>query len=242
VNQTFARRFWPNESAIGKRLKQGWPEWKTPWHEIVGVVRDVKFEGVAMETPMQVYLPIAQVANRSLALVVRSERRNAGLLPSIEMALRAIAPSVPVYAVRTMDELMERAVARERVSAVILIVFAAVAIVLAAVGLYGLISHGVTERVHEIGVRMALGADRRDVVRLFLRQGLATALVGTAVGVAAALALTRFIKDLLFGVEPADPLTFAAVIAGLVVIAAAASYVPARRATRVNPVVALRME
>jgi putative ABC transport system permease protein len=242
VNQTFARRFWPNESAIGKRLKQGWPEWETPWHEIVGVVRDVKFDGVAVETPMQVYLPIAQVANRSLALVVRSDGRNAGLLPSIETTLHAIAPDVPVYAVRTMDELMEAAVARERVSAVILIVFAAVAIVLAAVGLYGLISHGVTERVHEIGVRMALGADRRDVVRLFVRQGLATALAGTALGVAAALGLVRFIKDLLFGVEPADPMTFAAVVAGLAVIAAAASYLPARRATRVNPVVALRME
>lgn len=141
---------------------------------------------------MQVYLPIAQVANRSLALVVRSTGpTSAGLLPSIETALRAIAPDVPVYAVRTMDELMSAAVARQRVSTVILVIFAALAIVLAAAGLYGLISHGVTERVHEIGVRMALGADRRDIVRLFFRQGLATALVGRATGVLAALGLTK---------------------------------------------------
>ncbi len=149
---------------------------------------------------------------------------------------------LPVYAVRTMDTMLDTSIAQQRMSMVVFGVFAGVALVLASIGLYGVVAHGVTERTHEIGVRMALGAERRHVLALVVRQGLSMAIVGTAVGIVAALALSRLIESLLFRVKPTDPTTFGLVIATLLGVAALACYVPAWRATRVNPTQALRAE
>jgi putative ABC transport system permease protein len=242
VNETLARRLWPRESPIGKRLKQGWPEWGTPWREIVGVVRDVKLEGVAEETPLQAYVPLAQDPAGALALVVRAATDAAPLVSRIEDILRGFDPDLPVYDVQTMRQRMAVALARERVSTVILGVFAFVAVALASVGLYGVVSQSVTERTHEIGVRMALGAGRRHVVRQVVAQGFLTVVAGAAIGVTGALGVSRFLAGLLFGVTPTDPLTFGAVILVLLAVSLVACVLPALRAARVDPALALRAE
>ena len=242
VNESLARRIFPNEDALGQRLKQGWPESPGTWREIVGVVADVKFEGVSEVTPMQVYMPIAQETPRDVAIVVRAGGLPESLQAPIEAIVHTMDRDLPVYAVRTMDRLLETSMARERMGVLVLTVFAVVALTLASVGLYGVVAHGVTERTHEIGVRMALGADTRHVLGLVVGQGLVTVAAGLAIGVAAALALARAMQGLLFGVTATDPATFAAVVATLLAVALVACYVPARRAMRVDPTTALRAE
>jgi putative ABC transport system permease protein len=242
VNESLARRLFPTEDPIGQRVKQGWPETPGTWREIVGVVADVKFEGVGERTPMQVYMPMAQETPRDVAIVVRSGVTPESLQAPIESIVHAMDRDLPVYAVRTMDRLLETSMARERMGVLVLTVFAVLALTLASVGLYGVVAHGVTERTHEIGVRMALGADRRHVLGLVVGQGLVTVGTGLIIGVGAALALTRTMRGLLFGVTASDPATFAAVVFTLVAVAAAACYIPASRATRVDPTTALRWE
>ena len=242
VNESFARHFWPGQSALGKRLKQGWPESKAPWFEIVGVVNDVKLDGVTRETPLQIYLPFAQNPAAAPAFVVRSDVSAATLTQSVKAVFHELEPNVPAYSPQTMAEVMAGAMARERASMVILGVFAGIALLLASVGLYGVISHGVTERSREIGVRIALGASRRQVVGLFVRQGLVTTVAGIAIGIGGALLLTRYVKTLLFNVTPTDPTTFGTVVLTLAAVALIACYLPARRATRVDPTVTLRGE
>ena len=242
VNESFARHFWSGQSALGKKLKQGWPESETPWREIVGVVKDVKLNGVNRETPLQVYLPFAQNVSASPAFVVRSDVSAASLTQSVKAVFHELEPNLPAYSTQTMEEVMVGGVAQERASMVILGVFAGIALLLASVGLYGVIAHGVTERSREIGVRIALGANRRQVVGLFVRQGLLTTVAGIVIGVGGALLLTRYIKTLLFQVTPTDAATFTAVVVTLAAVSLVACYLPARRATRVDPTVALRGE
>jgi putative ABC transport system permease protein len=242
VSESLARRLWPGENPIGKLLKQGWPEGDEPWREVVGVVGDVKFEGVAEATPLQVYIPMDQAPSDAPAVVVRTAGPAAAARSGVEAAIHALDPDLALYGAQTMNELLWTSVARQRMAMIVLLVFAGVAVTLAAVGLYGVVSHGVTERTHEIGVRMALGAARRDVLGLVVRQGLATAAVGTAIGLAAAAALSRSIQGLLFGVTATDPLTFGSVAAVLLLVTAVACYLPARRAARVDPTEALRSE
>jgi putative ABC transport system permease protein len=245
VNEALATKLWPGEDPIGKRLKQGWPETPetvSPWREVVGLVADVKLNGVMVETPMQAYLPVIQDSSRSLALVIRTATDPASLGSAVDAAVHQIDKDLPLFQVRTMDQMLETSIARQRMSMVVFAVFAVVALTLASVGLYGVVAHGVTERTHEIGVRMALGADQRHVLSLVIRQGLSMALLGTAIGVAAALALSRWIQGLLFGVQATDPVTFTAVVAMLLLVATIACYVPAWRATRVDPTQALRSE
>jgi len=252
VNETLARQLWPGEDPIGKRLKQGWPEtperpaqaggYFAPWREVVGVVSDVKFNGVMSETPLQAYLPLVHESARSVAIVMRTALDPASLVPSVEGIVRDLDKNLPLVQTRTMDQVLDTSIARERVSMIIFVVFAVVALTLASVGLSGVVAHGVTERTHEIGVRMALGADARHVLGLVVRQGLSMALVGTAIGVAGAFALSRWVQGLLFGVTATDPMTFAAVVATLLAVALVACYVPAWRATRVDPTTALRAE
>jgi putative ABC transport system permease protein len=227
VNQTLVHRMWPGEDPIGKRIKQGWPEGPGTWREVVGVVADVKLEGVAAMTPLQVYLPLTQETSNGLWIVVRSAGDPASVQPAVDATVHAIEKDVPLYAVRTMDDLLKASMARERMSMLVLAVFAGVALVLASVGLYGVVSHGVTERTHEIGVRMALGAETRHVVGLVVRQGLSTAGVGAIIGLAGAAALSRSMEGLLFGVTATDPLTFAAVVVTLLFVTLVACYVPA---------------
>jgi putative ABC transport system permease protein len=242
INETLARRFWPNESPIGKRLKQGWPENETPWREVVGLAADVKINGVDQETPLQAYLPLAQEPALSLALVVRTQGTPLSLAPAVEQTIHGIDKDLPVFNARSMDQLLDNAIAQQQLTMVLLAGFAVVALVLAAVGIYGVISYSVSQRTHEIGIRMALGAQPGDVLRLVAGQGMGLALVGVAIGVGASLVLTRLMTSLLFGVSATDPLTFAAISVLLASVALLACYFPARRATKVDPMVALRYE
>jgi putative ABC transport system permease protein len=242
INESLAKRLWPGEDAIGKRLKQGWPETPNEWREVVGVVADVKLNGVAAETPMQAYLPLPHEPAESMAIVARTQGDPAAAAPAIEAAMQQLNKDLPLFQIRTMDDVLGTSLARQRMSMLVFVIFALVALTLASVGLYGVVAHGVTERMHEIGVRIALGAEQWHVVRMIVRQGLSMALVGTAIGVAGAIALSRWVQSLLFGVTATDPATLAAVVTLLLAVAVVACSVPAWRATRVDPTSALRAE
>src|SRR5436190_13407487 len=242
VNETLARRVWPGEDAVGKRLKQGWPETQTPWRDVVGVVADTKFNGLMAETPMQVFLPLEQETMRTLAIAARSSVDPGSIAPAIESVVHQIDKDLPLYQTRTMDEVLTASIARQRMSRIVLVTFAAGALLLAAVGLYVVVAHGVTERTHEIGVRMAVGAQQRSVVGLVVQQGFTMAVAGSVIGVAGATALSRWIQGLLFNVSATDPATLAIVVAVLLTVGAVACLVPAWSAARVDPIKALRAE
>jgi putative ABC transport system permease protein len=244
VNQTLARQFFPGEDPLGKRLKQGGTDHpQNPYMEIVGVVGDVKYEGLEAKTEPAYYLPFAQNGWGDMSLVVRSSVTDpAALVPAVRGELRALDPELPVAGVRTADELLTRSVAQPRFRTLLLAVFSAMALVLAAIGIYGVMSYTVARRTHEIGLRMALGAEGRDVLRLVVGQGVRLTLVGVLLGLAGALLLTRVLSGLLFGVSATDPLTLVCVPLLLAFVALLACYVPARRAAKVDPLVALRYE
>ena len=246
INETLARRVWPNENPLGKRLKFGFPEdydeESKPWREVIGVVNDVRMDGVDRVAEPQTYLPYSQLPNESLGLVVRAERHPAALASAVEQAIAAIDKDVPVFAVWTMDQLLGNSLAERRLTLVLLTSFAVLALLLSAVGIYGVISYAVRQRTHELGIRMALGAQTRDVLGLILAQGVKLTLCGIGLGLAAAFALTRWLESLLFGVRPTDALTFAIIALLLLLVALLACWIPARRATKVDPVIALRCE
>jgi putative ABC transport system permease protein len=242
VNESFARRFWPNGDAIGKRVKQGWPEDKTPWREIIGIVNDVKTSGVDQPVTIQAYLPLAQESARTLAVIARATGDPAHIRNAIETAIHEVDANLPVYDVRTMRQIIEIGVGQQRLLMVLLLAFGGLSLLLAAVGVFGVTAYTVSQRRHELGVRMALGADRGIVLRLLLRQGLTTCLLGVAIGLAASLGAGRLLASLLFEVKPYDPVTLGAVALLLSGVTAAACYIPARRATRVDPVTALRCD
>jgi putative ABC transport system permease protein len=253
INETMARGFWPNESPIGKRLKQGWPESESPWREVVGVVGDVKLNGVIEKTPLHVYLPLAQESSPGMYLAVRTESDPAAMTTSVKAALHSSDPDLPLYMVRTMDEMFNRSVLPQRAAMILLTAFALVAILLAALGIYGVISWGVVQRTREMGLRMALGAMRSDVMWLVLRRSMLLVLAGVFLGLFGALALTRVLSSmlsevgpgktpLLFGVSTVDPVTFIVVPILLSIVALVACCLPARRATKIDPLKALRYE
>jgi predicted permease len=242
INETLARQLWPGEDPLGKRLKQGWPEDQTPWREVVGVVADVKLNGVDRDSPLQAYLPLAQESTNFLGLVVRTSGNPLNLATAVEETLHTLDQDLPVFEVRSIDQLMSSAIAQQRLVLVLLLGFAGLALLLAGVGIYGVIAYSVSQRTHEIGIRIALGAQTSNVLRMVIKQGMKLAFAGVAIGLAAALALTRLMKSLLFGVSATDPLTFAGVALLLVAVALLACWIPARRATKVDPLVALRYE
>src|SRR5262245_985003 len=242
INETLARRIWPGEDPIGKRLKQGWPESQSPWREVVGVVADVKLNGVERDTPMQTYLPLVQEPARSVGLVVRTVGDPLVEGDAVERAIHSIDKDLPVSAIRSMEQLLGISMAQRRLTLTLLLSFAALALLLAGVGIYGVISYSVRRRTHELGIRMALGAQRRDVLKLILTQGLKLALIGVVIGLLTAFALTRWMETLLFNVRPTDPLTFGVIAFVLLLVALFACWLPARRATKVDPMVALRCE
>ena len=242
INETLARRLWPGEDPIGKRLKQGWPEDKTPWREVVGVVADVKLNGVNRDTPLQTYLPLAQESPPFVGLVVRTSGEPLQLAATVEGAIHSIDKDLPVFEVRSMDQLMSLAIGQQRLALVLLLGFAGLALLLAAIGIYGVVSYSVSQRTHELGVRLALGAQAGDVLRMILGQGLKLALIGIAIGLGTALALTRWMEALLFGVRPADPLTFTVIAVVLMLVAMLACWIPGLRAAKVDPMVTLRYE
>ena len=245
INQTAAKLFYSGKSPIGRRIR---PSGDTVWMTIVGVAKDVKQGGVDSKTGTELYLDYdqsphaVQYAPANLNIVMRSERDAAALAPGIRRTLSSLDASLPISQLRSMDEVFETAVARPNVIAELLGVFATVALVLAAVGTYGVLAYSITERSREIGIRIALGASARDVLRMVLRQGLVLAVIGLALGLVGAGMLGRLTGTLLFGVAPTDKLTYALVAVFMLAIAAAASLVPARRATRVDPLEALRSE
>jgi putative ABC transport system permease protein len=242
IDETMAQTYWPNEDPIGQRLKLGDRESTDRWMRIVGVVKHMHFRTLEAKSRVEVYFPHAQDPYSDMALVIKTAGDPLALAPSIQRQVLAVDPDQPVYKVATMQQLMADSVARRRLSMLLLAVFAGAALLLAAVGIYGIIAYTVAQRLHEMGIRMALGASRFDLIRLVLAQSLRTALTGIAVGLVGAAFLTRFLSSLLFSVRAADPMTFTVVALGLVAIALLASYVPARRATSVDPMNALRVE
>jgi predicted permease len=244
VNRRLAERYWPGEDPIGKRLKVGPADSPNAWLTVVGVVGDVRQTGL-YEQKLEFYVPYMQERRSFMAprdLVVRTKADPGVIAAAVRKAVWAIDKDQPVSNVRTMDQVFAAAISQERFQALMLGLFAALALVLACVGLYGVISYSVVQRTHEIGVRMALGAQPWDVLRLVIRQGMLLTFAGLVVGIIAGTFVTRVLSDMLFGVTPRDPLTFAGVPLLLMVVAFLACYVPARRATRIDPLIALRYE
>ncbi|MGA2901195.1 MAG: ABC transporter permease [Candidatus Acidiferrales bacterium] len=242
INATMARRFWPNEDATGKRFHWGHPGSKEPWIEIIGVVGDTKLYGLANPSRLELYMPLQQSRSSDMFLVLRSAIDPASLTPAVRDAVAAIDKDQPVFNVNTMKQLVDDSVATRHITLVLLGLFSGLALLLAAIGIYGVISYSVQQRTHEIGIRMALGAQRRDVLRLVVGQGVRLAALGIAIGIAAAFGLTRLMASLLFGVGAYDPVAFMAAALLLLLVAIAACYIPARRAIAVDPMVALRYE
>jgi putative ABC transport system permease protein len=244
VNESFAKQFFPHENALGKRIKPGLST--TPgaevMREIVGVVGDVKHRGLNVPSGPQVYEPEAQMPFDQLTLVLRTDGDPRGLIGAVRDEARLLDKDLPVFDVKTLEEYLSVSVAQPRFNTLLLAVFAGVALILAAVGLYGVMSYSVAQRTHEMGIRIALGAQQRDVVRLIAGQAFRLTLIGLAFGLASAWTATRWLSGLLFGVPPTDPLTFAVVAVLLCFVALAACYVPARRAMQVDPIIALRYE
>jgi putative ABC transport system permease protein len=249
VSRAMAARYWPGAEAVGKRIAySGIGQGGTPkWIEVVGVVGDIKYRSLAeAERPMiyvSAYQPLfTGFTMPPLYVAVRTQGDAAALAASVRREVASIDPEQPVASLKTMRARLAESVAQRRFQMTLLSLFAALAILLATVGIYGVMAYSVAQRTHEIGVRMALGAQRADVLRLVVGQGIKLTLVGLALGLVSAFALTRIMATLLYGVEPTDPLTFAGGALVLAVIALIASYIPARRATRVDPMVALRYE
>jgi putative ABC transport system permease protein len=243
VDETFVRSHYPGESALGKRLRFGaLDDAKARWIEIVGVVAHVKNYGVDEDSRVEVYLPYEQSPVSGVTLVVRSEGDPAAMAAPLRAAVRAVDPELPLYAVRTLPELVSDRTAQRRLAVMLISVFATVALLLAAVGIYGVMSYAVAQRTQEIGIRMALGAEREEILRMVLRHGTLMAVSGVALGLLASFVLARLITSLLFQTSAADPPTFSVVPLVLIAVAVLACYVPARRATRVDPLVALRSQ
>jgi len=241
VNETMARQYWPNENPLGQRVTM--KDWGPPLTgEIVGVVGDVKTNGLDEAVGPMIYWPCFQFPQLFNTIVVRSDGDPLRLVAAVKAAIWAVNKNQPISKIETLEQVLSESLARRRLYMILLGVFAGAALLLAGVGIYGVVSYSVSQRTQEIGIRIAVGAARRDVLRLVVGQGARAALLGIAVGVAAALALTRLMASLLFGVSAADPLTFMSVALLLTLVALAASYIPARRAMRVDPMVALRHE
>jgi putative ABC transport system permease protein len=248
IDETMARQYFPNEEPVGKRLRLGEPT--NPWFEIVGVVADSKSSGLEATSYPGLYIPYQQrqatlvesLVGRRINLFVRTAADPSQSVPAMRQAMREIEPDQAVTDIQPLRQVLADSVAPQRFRSLLLGLFALVAVLLASMGIYGVMNYTVSQRTREIGIRVALGAETRDVLRLVLRQGLTLALIGVALGVTAALALTRLMKTFLFGVSATDPLTFTGVALLLILVALLACWAPARRATKVDPMIALRCE
>ncbi len=238
INQEMARRYWPDEDPVGKRLAVG----NGPWRTVVGVVGDVKQAALDAETRPEMFWPYYQMGLTFATIVVRTTSEPEAMTAAVRSELQAIDKDLPVYKIKTMDQIVSESVSSRRLNMLLLGTFGGLALALAAVGLYGVMSYSVTQRTREIGIRMALGANSRDVMRLVVGQGVTLTLIGVAVGLGAAVGLTRLMSSLLFGVSATDSVTFIAISVLLTGVASMASYIPARRAMKVDPMIALRYE
>lgn len=242
VNETFARGFFSSGDAIGKRIKIGAPTSPRPWMQIAGIIKDIKSDGLDAEAIPEMYLPYAQNVGPAMTLVARTANDPAGNVAAIRRAVQETDKDQPVYNIRTMKQLLAQSIAQRRFNMIMLGVFALIALLLAASGIFGLIAYSVAQRTHEIGIRMALGARSNDVLKLIVSEAMLLALMGVGVGLAAALALTRVLASLLYGVNATDPVTFIGVSLLLIIVALLACLIPARRAIKVDPMIALRHE
>jgi putative ABC transport system permease protein len=243
ISETMARRFWPGEEAIGKRLAAGRARTDADWIQVVGIVKDVRQFQLNAEPRPQMYVSYRQADFFAPEdLVVKTDVEPASLAAAVRKVVWEIDKDQPVSNIKTMEEILGDSIARQRFSMLLLGVFAGVALLLAAVGIYGVMSYSVAQRTHEIGIRMALGAQTGAVLKLAVGYGLKLVVAGVLIGLVAAFVLTRLMSTLLFGVTPTDPATFALISLLLIAVAALASYIPARRATKVDPLIALRYE
>jgi predicted permease len=240
IDEQIARAIWPGESAIGKRFRI--PVASLPWVEVVGVVGHVRHDGLDVDPRPQVYWNYRQRAQDRMVMVVRGRQDMHALAPAVLAAIRAVDPEQAAYDVRPMEEVLESSLAQRWLSTTLLSVFASIALLLASVGVYGVVAFGVARRTREFGIRMALGAERAQVARLVLGQGARLAGAGTLVGVVAAAILAGAMQSLVFGVPPRDALSFGGAAGVLLAVALVASYLPARRAASVDPAVTLRCE
>jgi predicted permease len=241
IDQTLARRYWPDQNPVGQQIKFGFGA-GLKGVIIIGVVGDIKSDGFDAPSVPHIYVPMGQFAPVNAVVFLRSTGDVARLGEAVRHEVEKIDPNVPVHSISSMDQIIARSVANRRFALQLLGVFAAVALLLAAVGIYGVMSYSFSQRTHEVGIRIALGAQRLDILRMALTEGMQMVLIGLASGLAGAAILTRFFRSMLFGVQPADPATFLSVAAILAAVALFACYIPAQRATRVDPLVALREE
>jgi predicted permease len=242
INQTMARVFWPRQSAIGHRLQTG--NGKAPFRTIVGVIADIKNAGIDRPTGTELFVPYSQYEFTFTAgyLAIKTQGDPLAMVHAVQSQVQALDRALPVSSIRLLDDVLNADRSRPRFLTMLLTLFSALSLVLAALGIYGVISYAVAQRTSEIGIRMALGAQTGDVLRMIGRTGLRLALAGTAAGAIGAFALTRFLSGLLFGVSSVDVVTFLAMAALLIAVTLLACYVPARRASRVDPLIALRYE
>ena len=242
IDEEFARRYWPNEDAVGKRIRMG-RDPDAQKLEVIGVVGRVKMESLNRNSDrVQGYFAFAQLPLNGMTVIIKGASDPNQLIGSARAAVREIDPDQPIYSPRTMNEIRGESVAGERLNLTLLSLFAGIALVLAIVGIYGVMSYSVTQRTHEIGIRMAIGARPRDVFTMILGQGMKLAIIGVVIGLAAAFGLTRVMASMLFGVTPTDATTFGAISALLIAVALLACYIPGRRATKVEPTISLRYE
>lgn len=242
VNQTFARRFFGDNDPIGARVKQGWPEQESPWRQIVGVVNDVRVNDLQSEQTLQAYIPVKQMSQRGGSFVLRAAAAPATLGRAIEGAVHEIDPNLPVFNIRTLDDVIEAGIGNERLTMVLLLGFAALALLMAAIGVFGVTAYTVSQRTHEVGIRIALGARPGAVLALILRQEMGACAIGIVAGVIGAVFLTSLLESMLYGVPPRDAGTLATAALVLLAVTTVACVIPARRATRVDPATALRLE
>jgi putative ABC transport system permease protein len=242
IDETLANQYWPGEDPIGRHLTFEGGKTNPIWREIVGVVGRVKYKGAEGDIKGQLYYPYQQNSLPSMFLAIQASNDPAGLISSAREAIRAVDKDLPIFRVKTMEQLVDDSLAQRRFSMSLLMIFAVLALCLAAVGHYGVLSYSVTQRSHEIGIRMAMGAQPRDIFKLVVGQGLSLTAIGIIVGAASALGFTRVVSSLLFAVSTTDPGIYTAMSVLLIAVGVLACFIPARRAMRVDPIVALRYE
>ncbi len=240
INEAFARTYWPNQNPVGKRFRKARAD--SPWITVVGLIANARTESLAEAGVPKIYLDLYQTGGKRLAIFLRGNMDTAAIPDAVREQVQSVNPTLPVFGAQTLNETVSASLAERRFSMEIVALFALTALLLAGLGIYGVISYLVSERTHEIGIRIALGAESRSILRMVLRQGLGLAIAGAAVGLVCALIVSHFMAGLLYGVRPTDPLTFAGVALLLIGVAVLACYIPARRAIRVDPLVALRHE